>query len=209
MTTIGIYLEQHDECLIGRNCLQIPEPLFHSLSIGSSSCSHVFMYWLYFLNIDVRFLLLGVIGCWVLVAHSVFLIAYHAFKIQSEMTKRCKEDEWWTFTGKSTHSSWKIRLLLIIFGTYIHVELNRVYMCPFVWLFKYCWATDTSDHWPFGLSTLRTNEHSDQCPVVHMSETYIDHIGGVLVNMLPLSAMYHGFENGSGQTKNYVLSIKE
>ena len=28
-----------------------------------------------------------------LAAHSVFLIFYHAFKIQSEMTKRCKEAE--------------------------------------------------------------------------------------------------------------------
>jgi hypothetical protein len=52
MTTIGINLEQHDGCLIGRNCLQIPEPLFHSLSIGSSCCSHVFMYWLYFWNVE-------------------------------------------------------------------------------------------------------------------------------------------------------------
>jgi hypothetical protein len=34
-----------------------------------------------------------VIGCWLLVAHSVFLIFYYAFKIQSEMTKRCKEAE--------------------------------------------------------------------------------------------------------------------
>ena len=65
---------------------------------------------------------------------------------------------------------------LIIFGTYI--QLNRDYMCSFVWFFKYCWATDTSDywpfgpltprtinlsdHWPFGLSTFRTNELSDQ-----------------------------------------------
>jgi hypothetical protein len=166
-TVIRINLEQHDECLKGRNCLQIPEPLFHSLSIGSSSCSHVLMYWLYFLNIVVRFLFLGVIGYWVLVAHSVFLIFYHAFKIQSEMTKRCKEVECWTFSGKSTHSSWKIRLLLIIFGTYI--QLNRVYMCPFVWFFKYFWATDTSDYsltlrtidlsdqWTFGSMNLRTN----------------------------------------------------
>jgi hypothetical protein len=159
MTTIGINLEQHDRCLIGRNCLQIPQPLFHSLSIGSSCCSHVFMYWLYFFNVDVRFLFLGVyiyvIGCWFLVAHSVFLIFYHAFKIQSEMTKRCKEAECWTFSGKSTHSSWKIRLLLIILGTYI--QLNRAYMCPFVWVLKYFWATDTSDHRPFGLMNLRTN----------------------------------------------------
>jgi hypothetical protein len=166
MTTIGINLEQHDRCLIGRNCLQIPQPLFHSLSIGSSCCSHVFMYWLYFFNVDVRFLFLGVyiyvIGCWFLVAHSVFLIFYHAFKIQSEMTKRCKEAECWTFSGKSTHSSWKIRLLLIILGTYI--QLNRAYMCPFVWVLKYFWATDTSDHRPFGQMTLRTNEPSDQCP---------------------------------------------
>jgi len=103
-----------------------------------------------------------VIGCWFLVVHSVFFIFYHAFKIQSEMTKRCKEPECWIFTGKSTHSSWKIRLLLIIFGTYI--QLNRVYMCPFVWFFKYFWATDPSDHWPFGLSTLRTNDPSDQWP---------------------------------------------
>ena len=156
MTTIGINLEQHDECLIGRNCPQIPEPLFHSLSVGSSCCSHVFMYWLYFLNIDVRFLFLGVIGCWVLVAHSVFLIFYHAFKIQSEMTKECNEVECWRFSGKSIHSSWKIRLLLMIFGTYKHVQLNRVYMCLFVWCFKYFWATDTSYHWPFGPMTLRT-----------------------------------------------------
>ena len=78
------------------------------------------------------------------------------------MTKRCKEAECWTFPGKSTHSSWKIRLLLIIFGTYI--QLNRVYMCSFVWLFKYFWATDTSDHWPFGLLTFRTNDPSDQWP---------------------------------------------
>ena len=103
-----------------------------------------------YLSLDVGFL----------VAHSVFLIIYHAFKIQSEMTKRCKEAECWTFSGKSTHSSWQIRLLLIIFGTYISMQLNRVYMCPFVWSFKYVWATDSSDHWPFGLSTFRTNDPS-------------------------------------------------
>ena len=164
MTTIGINLEQHDECLIGRNCPQIPEPLFHSLSIGSSCCLHVFMYWLCFFNVDVHFLFLGVyisvIGCWFLVAHSVFLIYYHAFKIQSEMTKQCKEAECWTFSVKSTHSSWKIRLLLIIFGTY-NIQLNQVYMCLFVWFFKYFWATDTSDHWPFRLSTFWTNDPSD------------------------------------------------
>jgi hypothetical protein len=36
-----------------------------------------------YMSLDVAFL----------VAHSVFLIIYHAFKIQSEMTKRCKEAE--------------------------------------------------------------------------------------------------------------------
>ena len=171
MTTIGINLEQHDGCLIGRNCLQIPEPLFHSLSIGSSCCSHVFMYWLYFLNVDVRFLFLGVIiyviGCWFLVARSVFLIFYHAFKIQSEMTKRCKETECWTFSGKSTHSSWKIRLLLIIFGTYI--QLNRVYIFKIFLSHGHfeplnIRTIDPSDYRPFGPMTLGTNEPSDLCP---------------------------------------------
>jgi hypothetical protein len=116
------------------------------------------------LNVDVRFLFLGVIiyviGCWFLVARSVFLIFYHAFKIQSEMTKRCKETECWTFSGKSTHSSWKIRLLLIIFGTYI--QLNRVYICALLSDFLNIFeprtlrTIDLSDQWPFGLMNLRT-----------------------------------------------------
>ena len=157
------------------NCLQIPEPLFHFLSIGSSCCSHVFMYWLYFLNVECwcsllvsRGLYMSLdVGFWLLIRF--FLIFYHAFKIQSEMTKRCKEAECWTFSGKSTHSSWKIRLLLIIFGTYI--QLNRVYICPFVWFLSHghfeplnIRTIDPSDYPPFGPMTLGTNEPSDLCP---------------------------------------------
>ena len=112
MTTIGINLEQQWWMSDRQKLPTNSGALFHSLSIGSSCCSHVFMYWLYFLNVDVRYLFLGVyisvIGCWFLVAHSVFLIFYHAFKIQSEMTKRCKEAECWTFLGKSTHNIWNI-----------------------------------------------------------------------------------------------------
>ena len=33
-----------------------------------------------------------------------------------------------------------------------NIQLNRVYMCPFVWFLKYVLTTNTSDHWPFGLS---------------------------------------------------------
>jgi len=119
------------------------------------------------LNIDVHVLFQGVIGCWVLVAHSVFLIFYHAFKIQSEMTKRCKEAECWTFSGKSTHSSWKIRLLLIIFGTYIQLNLfTCALLSNFLNIFepRTLRTIDPSDYRPFGPMTLRTNEPSDQCP---------------------------------------------
>jgi hypothetical protein len=74
------------------------------------------------------------------------------------MTKRCKEAECVTFLGKSTHSSWKIRLLLIIFGTYM----------PFCLIFKIFLShghfrpltlrtIDLSDQWPFGLMNLWTN----------------------------------------------------
>ena len=128
------------------------------------------IFWMYiYMSLDVGFL----------VAHSVFLIIYHAFKIQSEMTKRCKEAECWTFSGKSTHSSWQIRLLLIIFGTYISMQLNRVYMCPFVWFFIYFFEPwtfrniDPSDYRPIGPMTLRTNEPSDQCPGIVKFITYL------------------------------------
>ena len=53
---------------------------------------------------------------------------------------------------------WMIRKHMTYENTY------RVYMCPFVWFFKYFWATDNSDHWPFGLSSFRTNDPSDEWP---------------------------------------------
>jgi hypothetical protein len=98
------------------------------------------------------------VGFWLLIRFFLFSIMPSSFNWRCP--SRYKEAECWTFSGKSTHtcSSWKIRLLLIIFGTYI--QLNRVYMCPFVWFFKYFWATDTSDHQPFRSMNLRTIE----CP---------------------------------------------
>jgi len=56
---------------------------------------------------------------------------------------------------------------LIIFGTYI--QLNRVYMCSFVWFLnivetRTLRTIDPSDHWPLGLSTFRTTDPSDYQP---------------------------------------------
>jgi hypothetical protein len=102
-----------------------------------------------------------VIGCWFLVAHLVFLIFYRAFKIQLEMTKRCKEAECWTLSGKSTHSSWKIRLLLIVFGTYTaKSSLQCALLSDFLNIFEpqTLWTIDPLDYRPFGPMTLLSDQ---------------------------------------------------
>ena len=99
------------------------------------------------------------VGFWLLIRFFLFTIVPLRFNRRWPSDVR-KLNACWTFSGKSTHSSWKIRLLFIIFGTYI--QLNRVYICALLSDFLNIFeprtlrTIDLSDQWPFGLMNLRT-----------------------------------------------------
>jgi len=118
-----------------------------SRSKWSSCCSHVFMYWLYFLNVDVCFLFLGVYIC-----H--WMLDVGCWRWPSDLRKLNVEHFWENpHIATFTHNIWNI-----------YTAKSSLPLCPFVWFFKYFWATDTSDHWPFGPLTLQTIDLSDQWP---------------------------------------------
>jgi hypothetical protein len=88
-----------------------------------------------------------------LIAHLVFLISIMPLRFNRRWPSDVRKLNVEHFR-ENPHSSWKIRLFLIC-------TANLSLHVPFCLIFKYFLATDSSGHWPFGLSTFRTNDSSD------------------------------------------------
>ena len=81
-------------------------------------------------------------------------------------------------------------------------------LCSFVSRHLQIWIAANKSKLDFRDTLIKQRHVYNQCSV---NRSLYNHIGSVMVNMLALSAVDHGFKPWSGQTKDYKMacSIKE